>query len=724
MRLRQQNNNKKKLAVLIGSLLAASASAAQKPDVGYYKLTVDNSSVAVQDLARMYVVGTNYYMLKQDADAYQLRYSAKDITTIEGQLVVNLNNLGILTDMGSDLVLHANSENLPTTKHYFRRNEVTSKTVYTDSAFANYSFDVSKTGTSGNTSFYKTFADGVMYNANFNYNSAAKNPLSLLDLYREKYDRDNMTVTRIGTSYSGYNSLTNPVSFVGFQYKRDFNLDSNFIKNPTLAINGTADAKSYAELYVNEQNFGNITLNQGEFNFSEISSGQASNNSVKVVMKDINGNVRQVVTSNLVGSPYNLKTGVSSFSFEAGMLRLGNERLGGPFASGTYSYGINDQLTLEGHIEASREQRRVAANATYATRFGTVQYGAALGQGESLQKLQYSYQKGDFYGSLATVRSNRFHTFGNTSSYIPDQDIASIGYKVANTNVSLQHVRYGDNMSRDSLGFTRVIGRGTFSLSLDKSRNNKGFSFMFSMPLDGKNEWRTSTSLRSSGNGLETDVNLTRYAGYNGSSFYVDAAKSSSGEKLSGTYQYGSEHGLATVNVSSGATDARYEGSVVFDHGVHLSRTIYEGYALVDTKTPDLPISLNNIEMATTDAKGYAVIPNVPSTTDSRVSISVDSLPPEIQIEDAIATTIAPRFFKSDVKFKVKNTPLILVPAVALGGTVEIDGKEFFTTKQGIYFDDYEEGKEYTVTVKACKMRFHIVGKHKLNEKIQLKCEE
>ena len=156
MRLRQHNNNKKKLAVLIGSLLATTAQAAPKPEVGFFKLTVDNSSVAIEDLARMYVVGTTYYMLKQDADAHQLRYSAKDITTVEGQLVVNLNNLGVLTDLGSDLVLHANSENLPTSEHNFRRNVVTSKTVYTDSAFANYSLEVNKSSTSGNTSFYKT----------------------------------------------------------------------------------------------------------------------------------------------------------------------------------------------------------------------------------------------------------------------------------------------------------------------------------------------------------------------------------------------------------------------------------------------------------------------------------------------------------------------------------------------------------------------------------------
>lgn len=739
------HNNKNKLAVLLTGLLASITAQAtdnkdqsQQAIPGFYRLVLNGQDAQREDLVQFFVVGTDYYMKRQDADAYGLLYGAKDTAIIKGQPVVKLNNLGILREEGSDLVLHANAQNMRALNYNFQNNIVTAPRAYTNSAFMNYSlsYDSQSQATGINTSFYKSFDNGVLYNLNTNYSSIDKrHPYTILDAYREQYFNDKLTTLRIGSSYTGYNSLINPASFVGIQYKKDFSLDGNYIKNPLLNIAGTADAKSIAELYVNGQNFGSVPVNQGSFNFQNIGSGQSSANNVQVVVKDINGNVTNIQNVSLVGAPFNLRKGVSDYSFEAGKFRLGYNQFGPAFASGTYSYGLTDQFTLEGHVEASSQQKRASVNATYATNFGTFQYGIAKGvtsgKSEQLQKFQYNYQRGDFYTNLAIVRANNFHTFGNTQNYIPNQEIATIGYRILNTNISFSEVKYGSAERRETLAFSKYIGRTNVSLQLNKQGNNKGVFVMFNIPLDGKNEWRSNSSFTSDKYGSSTDLNVNRYGGYNDWNMNADLVKNSTGNNTaSGTFQYNSQYGTATLygynNKSTTDINAKLEGALVFDNGIHTSRQIFQGYALVDAGAKDIPISLNNLDVAKTGSDGMVVIPNVYSNVDNKVSIQAENLPANIQVDDGAVNVAAHNYFKVDVNFKVKKNPVILQPSIDMKGieSVEIGGKTFYTTPKGIYFDDYKPETEYTAQVKECKLRFKIKEQVKLNEVIPLNCEK
>ena len=81
------------------------------------------------------------------------------------------------------------------------------------------------------------------------------------------------------------------------------------MKNPYLSTSGTADVKSNAEIYVNDKFVSSTSLNPGPYTINNIGSGQTSNNDVKIVVKDINGNLVQVNNISLIGSSYNLKKG-------------------------------------------------------------------------------------------------------------------------------------------------------------------------------------------------------------------------------------------------------------------------------------------------------------------------------------------------------------------------------------------------------------------------------
>lgn len=717
------------LVIILSSLFALPTQAQDPTHVStnFYKLVVENSRHQAEDLIRVFVAGKDYFITKPDADSYRLAYSPNDVTTISGELVIKLNNLGLITDQGSDLILHANARNLESINYNFQNNVVQSPKVYLDSAFMNYSFssDSQSKTTALAGSFYKTFSNGVLYNLAANLSTQKS---ALVDVYREQYFKDRMTTARIGSGFTGSNSVTNPVSYFGVQYRKDTSLDSNYLVAPYLAIAGTAEVKSVAEIYVNDKSLGSLDVSPGPYSFSNLTTGQTSSNQVRVVMKDMDGS-SQVQSINLVGAPFNLRRGTDNFSFEAGRLRHGYDQLGAYFASGTYAYGLTDHVTLEGHIEATAGQARGAGSMTYATPLGTIKYGIAAGRGESMHRLQYTYQQGDFYGTVAATKSNRFAMFGSPSYLVQDQKIATAGYRFGSSSLSGNVVQYGDTPARSSLNFNTNINRGTLSVGLTRAAGKTGIAFMFNSPI-GKSAWRSMTSAQHDATGTELRQSFVRGGSYNDWSLQAQATKSSRGTGANATYQYAGEQAVATAYISTGNgqtnMSGRVEGSLVFDKGIHASRQIFQGYTVVETGTPGLPVALNNMRVTTTGKDGIAIVPNTSTTTDNTVSLPADLLPVEIQVDDSIAKVSSQKFFKSSVVFKVKKSPVVLQPEVATKGMkeVEIEGKKFAVIPQGIFFDDYQPGKAYELQIKTCKMRFTVKPDASLNEQIPLQCEK
>lgn len=717
------------LVIILSSLFALPAQAQDPTSVStnFYKLVVENSRHQAEDLIRVFVAGKDYFITKLDADSYKLAYSPNDVTTISGELVIKLNNLGLITDQGSDLILHANARNLESINYNFQSNVVQSPKVYLDSAFMNYSLssDSHSKTTALAGSFHKTFSNGVLYNLAANLSTQKS---ALVDVYREQYFKDRMTTARLGSGFTAANSVTNPVSYFGVQYRKDTSLDSNYLVAPYLSIAGTAEVKSVAEIYVNDRSVGSLDVSPGPYSFSNLTTGQTSSNQVRVVMKDMNG-VSQVQSINLVGAPFNLRSGTDNFSFEAGRLRHGYDQLGSYFASGTYAYGLTDHVTLEAHVEATADQARGAGSVTYATPLGTIKYGIAAGRGESMHRLQYTYQQGDFYGTVAATKSNRFALFGTPAHLVQDQKIATAGYRFGSSSLSGNVVQYGAAPARSSLNFNTNINRGTLSVGLTRAAGKTGIAFMFNTPI-GKSAWRSVTSAQHDATGTELRQSFVRGGSYNDWSLQAQATKSSRGTGANATYQYAGEQVVATAYISTGNghtnMSGRVEGSLVFDKGIHASRQIFQGYSVVETGTPGLPVALNNMRVATTGSDGIAIVPNTSTTTDNTVSLPADLLPVEIQVDDSVAKVSSQKFFKSGVVFKVKKSPVVLQPEVPTKGMkeVEIDGKKFAVIPQGIFFDDYQPGRPYELQIKTCKMRFTVKPDASLNEQIPLHCEK
>ena len=734
---------KKILALLIGGLFqtfsfaAASSTSTEVSksfQTNFFQITVDDSNKNTDQLQKVFEDNGNYYMSEKDLARYNVSYPPFSIITYNGEKLVLVNDLGTINNDGSSLKIHINPLLLPNINYNFQNNLVKAKRKYTNSAFMNYSVSTNSQSKSQaiTSSIYKTFSDGVLYNLNTSFQTNSNNGLALIDAYREQYFPSSLTVLRLGTATTGYNSLINSVPFIGLQYRKDYTLDPNHLSNPYLSIDGTANTKSIADLYVNSRQIGSIPINAGPYTFSNLTTGQTSANQVEVVLKDMNGNVLSVQNVSLIGEPYNLRKGENNFSYDLGLARNGYGGLGSYIADGTYSYGISNNLTVEGHAEATKGQTRVSGNITYATPIGTFQYGAAIGKGEHLQKFQDNYQNGNFYGNVSIIRSSNFHIFGNTTLFIPNQTLLTAGYNFFNTSVGLSVVKYGNQQEKDVLTLSRNFYNTNVSLSLTKQGNDKTLFLMLNIPLgSSSSKWRSNSSYtNSSSQGTTTDLNLSRTGGqYNDWNMGLDYQTNNNNHSMNGNIQYNSQYGQASLNgySSAGLTQYNldYTGSLVFDHGIIPSQSIYQGYALVDTNgTPDIPVSINNQEIAKTNSNGYAIVPNTYGNMDNNIAVITKDLPPNIEIDDSAYDVSPQKFFKADVAFNVKKNPVLLMPNITLKGidSVKINGKMYYTVNGGIYFNDYKVGKVYDLHLNNCSTTFSIKGNENINQAIPLTC--
>lgn len=719
--------------IMIGiSLLINNAQAQEKIKTNLYKFTLDNFDSKSEDFTEILISGNNHYIYKEDADLHKLKYQSTDTKFLNGRLVVNLNNLGTVINNGADIILKPFTTSLLTANYDLQNNQVTAKKEFSNSTFLNYSVntDTYNKQKSINTSIFKTFDNGVLYNLNTNYSNNSTSKFSVLDLYREQYFTDKLTSLKIGTAYSGSNAMTNPVSFIGIQYRKNYELDSNYIKNPYLSISGTADAKSIAEIFVNDKNYGNIPINQGPYDFKNLYSGQAAANEVKIIVKDLNGNVQSVTSQSLIGAPYNLKSGTDNYSFEAGKFRNGYNDFGAIFSSATYAYGYTDRLTIEGHYELAPGQVRLASNLTYATAYGTIQGGLAVGQNQHLVKTQYNYSSGNLSLNAAVVQAKNFTTFGNINNTIANQKILSGSYRFGKLNFSASTVKYGENLSRQSLSLNTNYKSANISFNINRSGKDKSIGFYLSMPIGNDSKWRSMTNIYNDTNGTSYSQNISKYGNVNDYNISIDATKDGQGNKgFNSTVQYDTQNGLATVTANNSSNykniSGRFDGSIILDKGVNFSKTIYQGYALVDATYKDIPISLNNVEYAKTNKNGIAVIPNLYSGIDNKISIDTNKLQNEISVDNAEFNVSTYQFYKKDIVFNIRKNPVYLKFSNAINDkSIEIEGNTYFNTKKGIYFDNYKPNKEYDLNIKSCRAKFKLSTEEEMNSTIKIKCEE
>jgi outer membrane usher protein FimD/PapC len=566
-------------------------------------------------------------------------------------------------------------------------------------------------------------------------------------------DWDTATNWTLGDSYSAAGDQVAPVSFTGFQYKRDYTLTPGFIAQPFYQLGGTATAPSTLQVLINGQSAFASQIEPGPFSVNQIVPFVGAN-TAQVVVTDQFGN-QQVITSQLIGAPLLLKQGVSTFGVNAGVIRPTLTQSGPPMAQGFYRYGVTDSVTVEGNAEDGLSGPAGAmvlphiAHGGVNVAFGTSAGNISLGVRDGTGLMRYMvWQDSVMVGK--TVISTGTQVIFTSPEYMPVGGGPMFRHSEANT-LSVQHehemlsalVTTNDGQDMTSLTYTHLFGNSGASASLSYSRttgqgapvpvylpNPSGMGvpqtgyappiasntifLSVSIPLGdlSKRAQIFSTGLSKTSNtpALQTmDYQNAPPSGFgwNGTLHEEHNSAYSRLDGLASYMGYQTDAGVAVSSISNQQTGYRAfaRGSVVGDStGIAFGRQITNGYYMIHSETPNARISVNGIDSGITNGSGqgiasYGVYPFI----TQKVALDENDLPVGVDFSPVSITPY--RGAGAVVDFFPVLQTFVVIPGVT-SGTLNVKGVGYTITDRGAYLE-LPAGK-YTGSIGAKQVRFVI----------------
>ncbi|HEX2584667.1 MAG TPA: fimbria/pilus outer membrane usher protein, partial [Steroidobacteraceae bacterium] len=158
----------------------------------------------------------------------------------------------------------------------------------------------------------------------------------------------------IGDTITNAGTWGSAVRMGGISWGKDFSLRPDLITTPLLSATGTAVVPSTVDVFVNNQKVTSQQLPPGPFIIDRLPAITGSGQ-ISMVVRDALGR-EQVLTQSFYSSLNLLATGLSQYQINIGRIRnnyaISSNDYGDWVAEGTYRYGINSSLTIEGHAEA------------------------------------------------------------------------------------------------------------------------------------------------------------------------------------------------------------------------------------------------------------------------------------------------------------------------------------------------------------------------------------
>lgn len=538
--------------------------------------------------------------------------------------------------------------------------------------FLNNGFTDSK-GNFGDFSLYANNDSLKLGVANFNIRNPNKN-----------------TLLTLGTSISGKSNINSSVNFLGIQLKSNFDLDKKTSNQASQSFNGTAEVEGTAELFINGGKVLSKDIRPGQFFFDGIYNTSNTAGDVTVIIRDPNGKVVSI-SKPLVGSPRTLAKGVSEYSIEAGLLRPQQNKFEGLFASGTYLYGLTDNLTIEGHLEASKDAQNISTTLISANSLGTFKAGATIGSGSGLV-LGYSNSNQYFNINTEYYLFNKYRNIGSKDVRTQNQFNANLSSNYFGTPLNLNFSKIG-NKNALSIGTSFALTQGiSLVANLSRTSDKKNTFFIgLNIALDNN---RISSSYNSNSKSLTSEFSNTKQE-LNSPNYIFTNSKSSTSNFLGGSIsmptQYGN-FGTEIIN-SNGKTsmNLKADGSVVYNNGeVILSRRINDSYVIVDTKEGGIDINSSSGYQGKTNSKGLAVFPTTPMI-EQKIIIDPKQYDGEKSPSDSEVRYSA--FYKSPTKAEIKLIePGFFVIVDSEKQSININNNQFYKTEKGYYVDGLPNG--------------------------------
>ena len=485
--------------------------------------------------------------------------------------------------------------------------------------------------------------------------------------------------TAFGDAVADAGTLGGSLTLGGVSVERAFDLQPQFLRQPTPGIAGTVLVPTTADVYVNGVFVRSVALQPGSYDLNQLGA-QSGANATSVVLHDANGTTSLDQTLYLDADT--LRPGVTDYQYAVGFARpdpFGFEDRYGPLALlARYRAGISNAVTVGGRIEARPGLASVGPRIDVALPAGALSLFAAAsdsgGISGSAFAVAYTFEsRGVGAGASVTKLSPSYANLSLLPAY--DRRLSEVDENVSlpvsrrtSLAVTNSNVIDRDRPAQTSLtGSLQTTVTRAMSLRLFAERIRGGVDDDGTLATAGtqgpvvpvvipggtqgpRNAWTLGASLFFAGrsdvdaiattqttNGTAANGILVQKAAPQGPGFgYRIEADSSGGTTTSfeqAALQTDRGDVLVDAQVGGAASDSVSTvvsgGVAVFKQGVTFTRPLDGPYALVHVDgLANAPIDVNNVFAGRTDGRGLLVTTNVTPYLPNAVALGdLGSLP-------------------------------------------------------------------------------------------------
>ena len=531
-------------------------------------------------------------------------------------------------------------------------------------AFLNYEFSGARfSGTSFEQGIFETGVSGTrggVLTSSFGWTpNAHGSHFSRLTTTWEQSFVEAHSRLRIGDAVSSPGRLGGSVALAGVQYASDFATDPEFATSADLYVRGIAPSASTVDVLVNNVPY--ITgerVPTGPFVLQAPAFGLDGQGRITLVVHDALGNAH-IITQSFYGSRQVLKSGVSEFSYEAGLQRqdfaaFGLSAYSKPVAAGTIRHGFTNSVTGEAHVEAAPGVEMAEFTTDMAVPgIGLISAGVAtsftpLGTGvRALLGAQFQAHSGFGLSAQVTGSSSSFKTIGpTTTSGMSEQVFATVplrGLFLSGGYVAAQ--QSGRTSSFATFGLGGRIAGGSMNISVSEGLNGAPSSYYagFATRIGHASVNTTASSTRMS-TLVQSDAPPSGYGSTTGISINKEPGSSAF---VGATYGFDSPvvHFDGTADRDSMLANVR--GGIMLVGGkLSVARELVGSYGIaVVPGYPNVRVSVNGLEVGRTDRNGVVALPFLVPYNVNRITIDQDDLPISANFASLVQTTIP--YFRS-----------------------------------------------------------------------------
>lgn len=461
----------------------------------------------------------------------------------------------------------------------------------------------------------------------------------------------------LGDATSSTGGWSRPVRYAGLRYARDFSTAPGFVTWPVPSLSGSAALPSTVDLLVNQRGQGQQQVPAGPFDLSDVPLGNGAGD-LQLVVRDVLGRETVVQQSYYVATGL-LAAGLSDFSHEAGWLRRGfggdDDGYTDGFLASSVRKGVNDSLTLGGRIEWQRERQAIGAQA--GARLGTfgvagLSVGASRSEGTQGLRGEFTLQRVSRHGGfgLRWMRAEAgFREFGSLAldAARPRAEMQlSFGRRLGERMAFGAHALQRDSWDGErfrlwganlSVSFKRG---GQLSMDVSRRIDDGGWagSLRFTQPLGARRSALATVARRPGGEQAAMAELRQGLPAGDGWGWRI-AASTDDAQRLQGDVVRRHGHGEWSAASRVGPDDRALRlgarGAFGRVAGTNFaSRRVDRGaFAVVEVGgVPGVPVTLSHQVVATTDARGRALVSGLLPYQLNRLGIDATRLPLDAQL--------------------------------------------------------------------------------------------